>query len=98
MIKFNQNPSKNQDFKERKLLTFRPLILTKDQLLTLFEFVVTKIEITGVTIDDILIISDYYETDRYPGPKYFIPSNHEIAIYLDLTKRIYNVIDLHINK
>jgi hypothetical protein len=32
LIKFNQNPDKNQDFKEHKLLTFRPLILTKDQL------------------------------------------------------------------
>lgn len=67
-------------------------------LLPLYEFVITKFEIPEVTFDDILIISDYYEADRYPGPRYFLPSNNEIAIYLDLTKRIYNVIELHINK
>jgi len=37
LIKFNQKPDKNQDFKEHKLLTFRPLILTKDQLLTQYK-------------------------------------------------------------
>jgi len=35
-------------------------------LLPLFEFVVTRIEISEVSVDDILIISDYYETDRCP--------------------------------
>ena len=66
-------------------------------LLPLYEFAVTKIEINGVTIDDILIISDYYETDRYPGPKYFLPSNEETAKNLDLAKIIFNAIDKHIN-
>ena len=55
-------------------------------LLPLFEFVITKIEISGVTIDDILIISDYYETDRYPGPKYFLPSIEETAKTSTLSK------------
>lgn len=67
-------------------------------LLPLFEFVVTKIEINGVTIDELLIISDYYETDRYPGPKYFLPSNEETTINLDLTKRIFNAVERHINQ
>ena len=67
-------------------------------LLALFEFVITKIEISGVTIDDILIISDYYETDRYPGPKYFSPSIEETNLNLDLTKRIFNAVERHINQ
>jgi HEPN domain-containing protein len=67
-------------------------------LLPLFEFVITKIEISGVTIDDILIISDYYETDRDPGPKYFLPSIEETALNLDLAKRIFNVVERHINQ
>jgi hypothetical protein len=32
LIKFNQNSSKNQASKEHKLLTFRLLIIIKDQL------------------------------------------------------------------
>ena len=32
LIKFNQNLSKNQDFKEHKLLTIKLLIIIKDQL------------------------------------------------------------------
>jgi HEPN domain-containing protein len=62
-------------------------------LLPLFEFVMTKIEISEVAIDDILIISDYYEADRYPGPNYFLPSIEEIALNLDLTKRIFNAVE-----
>jgi hypothetical protein len=32
LTEFNQNPSKNQDFKELKLLTVKLLIIIKDQL------------------------------------------------------------------
>ncbi len=67
-------------------------------LLPLFEFVKTKIEISEVNIDDILIISDYYETDRYPGPKYFSPSNEETNVNLDVAKRIFNAVERHINQ
>jgi len=31
-----------------------------------------------ISIDDILIISDYIESKRYPGPGYFVPSVSEI--------------------
>ena len=67
-------------------------------LLPLFEFIITKIEINGVTIDDIMIISDYYETDRYPGPKYFSPSIEETTRNLGLTKRIFAAVEQHINQ
>ena len=67
-------------------------------LLPLYEFVIKELGIPDVTFDEILIISDYYETDRYPGPKYFIPSNEEIALNIDLTIRIYNTIEVFINK
>ncbi len=66
-------------------------------LLPLFEYVLTKIEISWVSIDDILIISDYYETDRYPGPKYYFPTHEEINIHLNLAKRILDSIEQHIN-
>ena len=67
-------------------------------LLPLFEYVLTRIEITEVSIDYILVISDYYETDRYPGPRYYFPSTEEIKIHIEIAKRIYDAIELHINK
>ena len=67
-------------------------------LLPLFEYVVTKIELADISIDDILIISDYYETDRYPGPKYFSPSNEETSINIDIATRIYNAVEQHFNQ
>ena len=63
-----------------------------------YEFATTKIELINVAIDDILIISDYYETDRYPGPKYFSPTNEETSINLDLAKRIYSAVERHFNQ
>lgn len=67
-------------------------------LLPLFEFVAERIELDQVSLDDILLISDYYETDRYPGPKYFFPSNEETAINLDIAKRIFTAVELHITQ
>ena len=64
----------------------------------LFEFASAKIEINDVTIDDLLVISDYYESERYPGPKYFSPSNEEIAANLGIAKTIFNVIEQHIQQ
>jgi HEPN domain-containing protein len=66
-------------------------------LLPLFEFVTTKISIRNVTIDDLLIISDYYDAERYPGPKYFLPSIEEITLNLKLCERIFNTIEQQIH-
>jgi len=40
LTQFNQNPDKNQDFKEHKLLTINILIVYKDQLIS---FLVARI-------------------------------------------------------
>ncbi|MBN1186312.1 MAG: HEPN domain-containing protein [Bacteroidales bacterium] len=31
-----------------------------------------------ITLDDLLEITDYYDSERYPGPKYFMPSKEEL--------------------
>lgn len=67
-------------------------------LLPLFEYVLTRIEIAEVSIDDVLVISDYYETDRYPGPRYYFPSTEEIKGHLEIAKRIFDAIELHISQ
>ena len=64
-------------------------------LLLLFEFVKSKINHLEVSEDDILLISDYYESDRYPGPKYFSPSNEEITVNLELARQIVSLIEMH---
>ena len=44
----------------------------------LYSFANQKVHFTGIEIKDIVIISDYYEAERYPGPKYFQPGRSEI--------------------
>jgi HEPN domain-containing protein len=38
-------------------------------LTILYRFVQERIQLRNVDIDEIITISDYYETDRYPGPR-----------------------------
>lgn len=63
----------------------------------LYEFVSTKIEL-DITIDHLLIISDYYDSERYPGPKYFLPSNEEIETNIQIAQNVFSFIDKHIRK
>ena len=37
---------------------------------------------------DLLIISDYYQSERYPGPKYFMPEREEVEYTIKLAKDI----------
>lgn len=62
----------------------------------LFNFVKEKIEIEKDIIDDLFVISDYYETDRYPGPRYFVPSREEVESYFYFVEKLLNEICLHL--
>ncbi len=62
----------------------------------LFNFLKDKIEIEEAIIDDLIVISDYYETDRYPGPRYFVPSREEVETYFDFTESMLNKILVHL--
>ena len=42
------------------------------------------------SLNDLLIINDYYEVERYPGPKYYTPENSEVMQNLEFAKMIYN--------
>jgi len=57
LIEFKQNLSKNQDFKERKLLTFKLLIIIKDQLLSSMGKVCVNVKETPKIPDFIWIFS-----------------------------------------
>lgn len=54
----------------------------------LYNFVSEKISIEDLYIDDLIVISDYYETDRYPGPRYVMPTRSEVEHFFLLTERL----------
>jgi len=64
----------------------------------LFNFVNEKVKPENVAIEDLITISDYYETERYPGPKYFIPSREEVENYFILAEQLVTQITIYINK
>jgi HEPN domain-containing protein len=44
----------------------------------LYHYVSEYINFRDIDTKDIMIISDYYMTERYPGPRYFMPDRDEI--------------------
>ena len=40
-----------------------------------------------IDIDHLILISDYYETERYPGPRYSIPGKEEVIQKLNNEQR-----------
>lgn len=65
-------------------------------LTLLFSFVNEKIKLEDIDIEVIIIVSDYYETDRYPGPRYTIPSRDEVEQFFLYTERLFRKIEEHI--
>jgi HEPN domain-containing protein len=62
-------------------------------LISLHRYAFEKIhELVKVDTDEILTISDYYETDRYPGPKYTLPARNEVERFYKLAEYIYHTI------
>ena len=64
----------------------------------LFNFVSEKISIDIISVDDLIVISDYYETDRYPGPRYVVPSRKEVESFFKLTEKLYAEITAFLNR
>jgi len=63
----------------------------------LFNYCQQYVELNHVEIRDILIIDDYYQSERYPGPKYYMPDRKEIENYLNLSAVILQQILRFIN-
>jgi HEPN domain-containing protein len=63
----------------------------------LFSFVQEKIGLSKEITEDLIIISDYYESERYPGPRYFIPDREEVEKYYDFAEEILNTIFNYLN-
>jgi len=59
----------------------------------LFNFVREYLSFDELIIEDLIIISDYYETERYPGPRYSIPPRGEVEKQCQVAESIYKRID-----
>ena len=62
----------------------------------LFNFVKDKIQLEEIDIEVIITISDYYQTDRYPGPRYIVPSRVEVELFFIFAEQLYAKIEEHI--
>jgi HEPN domain-containing protein len=65
-------------------------------LTILYNFVSEKIQLDNIDIEVIITISDYYETDRYPGPRYIIPSREEVERFSLFAEQLFRKIEEHI--
>ena len=62
----------------------------------LFNYVSGYINWKDVEIKDLIMVNDYYQTERYPGPKYFMPDRDEIKRAIQLAKTILSQVNDHI--
>jgi HEPN domain-containing protein len=65
-------------------------------LMLLFNFIREHIQIKDINSEDLIAISDYYETDRYPGPKYTTPSRNEVEEHFKIAEIIFYKIKTYI--
>ncbi|WP_016778942.1 HEPN domain-containing protein [Anaerophaga thermohalophila] len=63
----------------------------------LMDYAASFVDISDIDEKALFIINDYYLNARYPGPKYFLPSEDEISQNLRLAKRILNSIQAFID-
>ncbi len=54
----------------------------------LFNYASKYINFEDFDLKSLFIISDYYQSERYPGPKYSMPERDEIIKSIDLAQRI----------
>jgi len=66
------------------------------ELTILFNFVKDKIQLDEIDIEVIITISDYYQTDRYPGPRYIVPSRDEVELFFIFAEQLYAKIEEHL--
>ena len=56
----------------------------------LYNYAGNFVTLNDISKKDLLIISDYYQSERYPGPKYFMPERDEISEAIKFAKEILN--------
>lgn len=64
----------------------------------LHNYVENWVNLDDISKKDLLMISDYYQSERYPGPKYFMPERKEIDHAIVVAKNIMARIKQFINQ
>lgn len=59
-------------------------------LLVLVDLISKSIDFDTKWNDDLLVITDYYQTERYPGPRYELPDRAEIEHSLVVATQIFD--------
>lgn len=63
----------------------------------LYNYTENWIKLDEINKKDLVMISDYYQSERYPGPKYFMPERKEIEHVLEVAKVILSHIQQFID-
>ena len=56
------------------------------------------LDLSTIDLDTLIEINDYYENERYPGPKYTLPTMDEIDRNVKLCDDIYTLILRYLHK
>lgn len=73
-------------------------IIRSHNLLELHKMCSQYIDISVPDTDSLVEINDYYESERYPGPKYELPEVVEIEKNLEFCYQLYSAIADYIQK
>jgi HEPN domain-containing protein len=56
------------------------------------------IQLPELDMNQLIMISDYYETERYPGPRYSIPDMQEVSQSVKVAEHLYQYLKDFISK
>lgn len=62
-------------------------------LLALVDLISNSIDLDTKWNDNLLVINDYYQTERYPGPRYEMPEKAEIEQSLRVANEIHSYVN-----
>jgi len=65
---------------------------THDLLLLLSACSNYKIIDDNSFVDDLMILNDYYSIERYPGPKYSVPTSEEINKGIQIAQQLMGIV------
>lgn len=69
----------------------KKIVKTHD-LLVIYNLIENNIEITEDILETILIINDYYESEKYPGPHYYVPKRQDVEYHFTIASNIFEKI------
>lgn len=72
-------------------------LLRTHNLLELHKESCKYFDLSDIDIDHLIEINDYYENERYPGPKYSLPSLEEVKKNIRLSENIYTTVFNYLN-